>query len=162
MTHSYPTSSAPVQVPSTRTGVQLPRYIRALPHEFGQDDIEFLSKKGVFTLPNDELRTELLRSYARYVHYSLPLLDIENFVALIEENGPNQISLMLFHAVIFAAAAFIDFPLLQAQGYESIKSARKHLFQKAKVGTPRPTIIPRIRETNIASCCTTSDMKPME
>ena len=128
-------SSALISTPlGIWAGVQLPNYIRALPLGFDPDDIEFLNKKGALTLPKDELRDQLLRSYVQHVHPFLPLIDIEDFLAPIEEeSGSSQISLMLFHAVMFAAAAYIDFSLLQAEGHESRKSARKFLFQKAKV-----------------------------
>jgi len=112
----------------------LPNYIRALPPEIGAEDVEFLNKKGALKTPEVGLRNQLLRNYVQYVHPYMPLIDLEDFLQSIECNdSSNQISLMLFHAVMFAASAYIDMPLLNAEGYATRKSIRKIFFQKVKV-----------------------------
>lgn len=114
--------------------VTLPRYIRALPPRIQADDIEYLQKKGALTIPDTGLRNELLRSYAQYVHPYMPLLDLKDFLTPIEKNdGNNVLSLLLFHAVMFAGTAYIDMRFLHAQGFESRKAARKVFFQRARL-----------------------------
>ena len=96
--------------------------------------MEYLQKKGALTLPDTGLRNELLRSYAQYVHPYMPLLDLKDFLAPIEKNdGNNTISLLLFHAVMFAGTAYIDMRFLHAQGFENRKAARKVFFQRARL-----------------------------
>ena len=110
--------------------VTLPRYIRALPPRIQIDDIEYLQKKGALTIPDTGLRNELLRSYAQYVHPYMPLLDLKDFLTPIEKNDGNSVlSLLLFHAVMFAGTAYIDMRFLQAQGFVTRKEARK-VFSK--------------------------------
>ena len=114
--------------------VVLPHYIRALPPRIQADDIEYLQKKGALTIPDTGLRNELLRSYAQYVHPYMPLLDLKDFLTPIEKNdGNNVLSLLLFHAVMFAGTAYIDMRFLQAQGFATRKEARKVFFQRARL-----------------------------
>jgi Fungal specific transcription factor domain len=98
------------------------------------DDIEYLQKKGALTIPDAGLRNELLRSYAQYVHPYMPLLDLKDFLTPVEKNdGSSVVSLLLFHAVMFAGTAYIDMRFLQAQGFETRKAARKVFFQRARL-----------------------------
>lgn len=98
------------------------------------DDVEYLQRKGALTVPDTRLRNELLRSYAQYVHPYMPLLDLKDFLTPIEKNdGSNLVSLLLFHAVMFAGTAYIDMRFLQAQGFETRKAARKVFFQRARL-----------------------------
>jgi hypothetical protein len=96
--------------------------------------MEYLQKKGALTLPDTGLRNELLRSYAQYVHPYMPLLDLKDFLTPIEKNDGNSVlSLLLFHAVMFAGTAYIDMRFLQAQGFATRKEARKVFFQRARL-----------------------------
>jgi hypothetical protein len=98
------------------------------------DDIEYLQKKGALTIPDTGLRNELLRSYVQYVHPYMPLLDLKDFLIPIEKNdGKSILSLLLFHAVMFAGTAYIDMRFLQAQGFATRKEARKVFFQRARL-----------------------------
>ena len=115
-------------------GSGVPRYIRPIPFETPADDLAFLASKGVFRLPEIPLRTELLRQYTAYVHPLLPVLDIREFLQAIEsEDGDTRLSLLLFYAVMSAAASYADIHLLQAEGFIDRKAARKSYFHKAKV-----------------------------
>ena len=100
----------------------------------GADDRIFLARREVFNLPELPLRNELLRKYAEYVHPLLPLLDLADFLKAIDsDDGQVQISLMLVYTVLAAAASFLEDSLLQAAGFLDRNSARKALFQRAKV-----------------------------
>lgn len=112
----------------------LPDYIRGLPQRLMSEDIDYLAAKGALTIPELELRNELLKSYIHYVHAYMPLLDLEEFLHIIARNdGIHRMSLLLFQAVMFAGTAFIDLKHLQAAGFQTRKAARKVFFQRARV-----------------------------
>ncbi|KAK2741578.1 hypothetical protein FQN57_005561 [Myotisia sp. PD_48] len=119
--------------PRPRPRHNLPCYIRPLPAKFQEDDIDYIERKGALTIPGDNLRNELLKSYLQYVHTYMPLLDLDDFLQIILRNEPAQLSLLLFQAVMFAGTAFVDVKHLIAAGYESRKVARKVFFQRARL-----------------------------
>jgi hypothetical protein len=115
----------------------LPDYIRGLPPRLQHEDIDYLAAKGALTLPDVELRNELLKSYIHYVHPYMPLLDLDEFLQTIARNdGIHRMSLLLFQAVMFAGTAFVDMEHLRNAGYPNRKLARKVFFQRARVCTP--------------------------
>ncbi|KMU90354.1 cutinase transcription factor 1 alpha [Coccidioides immitis H538.4] len=112
----------------------LPDYLRPLPLKFQSADIDYLEAKGALTIPDPALRNELLRSYLKWVHTYMPLLELDEFLgAIFRNDGSQQLSLLLFQAVMFAATAFIDIKHLYAAGFESRKAARKAFFQRARL-----------------------------
>ena len=114
--------------------VVLPDYIRGLPARLQKEDIDYLAMKGALTIPDVTLRNELLKSYIHYVHTYMPLLDLEDFLqTIVQCDGINRMSLLLFQAVMFAGTAFIDLKHLHAAGYSSRKAARKAFFQRARL-----------------------------
>lgn len=116
------------------TGVFLPDYIRGLPPRLPRVDVDFLAAKGALTIPDVGLRNELLKSFVHYVHPYMPLLDLEDFLqTMFQNDGVHRLSLLLFQAVMFAGAAFIDLKHLTAAGYTSRKAARKAFFQRARL-----------------------------
>jgi hypothetical protein len=125
----------PNSTPTSQTSEGcLPDFIRPLPARFMSVDIDYLHAKGALTIPDLELRNELLKSYIQYVHPYMPLLDLNDFLRNIARNdGIHRLSLLLFQAVMFAGTAFIDFKHLRAAGFESRKAARKIFFQRARV-----------------------------
>lgn len=80
-------------------------------------------------------RASPLRHYLEFVHPYMPLIDPYDFLQIIDQgNGDNgKISLILFQAVMFAGAAFIDRSWLEAAGYAARREARKSYYQKGKV-----------------------------
>ncbi|WEW59041.1 hypothetical protein PRK78_004509 [Emydomyces testavorans] len=108
--------------------------LRPLPPKFQEADIDYLEAKGALTIPEIELRNELLRSYIQWVHTYMPLLELDDFLRIIFRNdGSQQLSLLLFQAVMFAGTAFIDIKHLYAAGFETRKAARKAFFQRARL-----------------------------
>lgn len=68
------------------------------------------------------------------MHAYMPLLELDEFLNVIFANdGSQKLSLLLFQAVMFAGAAFIDMKHLHAAGFNSRKAARRAFFQKARV-----------------------------
>ena len=133
---TLPLSSAisyfPVQ--SSRPNIVLPQYLRPIPPRITTEDLEFLQRKGAFSIPETGFRNELLRCYVQYVYPFLPIIDLQEFLSTIEKNqSSDTMSLLLFQAVMFAATAYIDMRYLHAQGYMTRKAARKSFFEKVKL-----------------------------
>ncbi|PLB37670.1 transcription factor domain-containing protein [Aspergillus candidus] len=106
-----------------------PRFLKPLPSRIAAEDLEFLRFRGVLSIPESELRNELLRCYVKWVHSFIPVINLQEFLRCVAENDPNgNISLLLFQAVMFVATAFIDLKHLQAAGYSSRKQARNAFY----------------------------------
>ena len=114
---------------------ELPRFIKPLPSKIGPEEVSYLAKKGALTVPNGMLRSEMLRAYIEFVHPYMPLLDLHDFLGVIDRSdGSNgKVSLILFQAVMFAGSAFIDMQYLRSAGYATRKEARKAFFQRTRV-----------------------------
>lgn len=112
----------------------LPPYIKIPDHDIPLEDIQHLDDDGVFTFPDAELRNELLKTFVLNVYPYMPLLDLEEFLqAIAINNGNSTVSLLLFHAVMFSGATFIEPEHLYRAGYSSQKEARREYFRKATV-----------------------------
>lgn len=121
--------------PSRTYNGLLPAYIKPLPPRMTADDIQYLWKKGALSIPDTIFRNALLQAYIEYVHPYMPLIELHDFLRMIEKNdGENgKISLVLFQAVMFAGTAFVDMSLLKSAGFTTRKAARKAFYQKARV-----------------------------
>ena len=77
----------------------------------------------------------MLRAYIEFVHPYMPLLDLHDFLAVIDrpDGSLGRVSLILFQAVMFAGSAFVDMDHLRFAGYATRKEARKDFFQKTRV-----------------------------
>ncbi|GIC86205.1 transcription factor domain-containing protein [Aspergillus udagawae] len=114
--------------------VHLPSYLAGLPHRLHRDDIEYLQRSGALDLPRDMLRNELLKSYLLWVHPHMPILGLHEFLSAVAgDNESHRISLLLFHAVLFAASAFVDVCHIRDEGYPSRSFFRESLYRKLKV-----------------------------
>ena len=113
----------------------LPLFIKPLPAKIGPDEIAYLERKGALTIPQGTLRSEMLRAYIEFVHPYMPLLELHDFLAIIDrpDGSLGKVSLILYQAVMFAGSAFIDMHHLRAAGYATRKEARKDFFQKTRV-----------------------------
>jgi hypothetical protein len=114
---------------------QLPPFLRPLPSKIAPEDVGYLQAKGALTLPTIPLQNALLQAYAEYVHPYMPLMDLHPFLNIVNNrNGFNgQMSLLLYHAVMFSAMAYVDMRLLREAGFSNRKAARKSFFQKTRV-----------------------------
>ncbi|KAL5406128.1 hypothetical protein PMIN04_012140 [Paraphaeosphaeria minitans] len=113
----------------------LPQFIKPLPAKIGPEEISYLEKKQALKVPKGALRSEMLRAYVEFVHPYMPLLDLHDFLTVINKSdGSNgKVSLILFQAVMFAGSAFIDMEYLRTAGYVTRKEARKDFFQKTRI-----------------------------
>ncbi|KAF1984655.1 hypothetical protein K402DRAFT_335789 [Aulographum hederae CBS 113979] len=125
----------PQLVPEQLSVPNVPYFIKPLPPRIGPDEVAYLEKKGALAVPAPVLRNELLRSYVEFVHPYMPLLELYDFLMIVESgNGTlGRISLILFQAVMFAGSAFIDMQHLRNAGYLTRKEARKDFFQKTRL-----------------------------
>ncbi|KDN65070.1 putative fungal specific transcription factor domain-containing protein [Colletotrichum sublineola] len=114
---------------------QLPAFVKPLPAKIAQEDVTYLHAKGALTLPALPLQNALLQAYIEYVHPYMPLLELYDFLAVInaQDGLYGQISLFLYQAVMFAATAFVDMKVLREAGYPTRKAARKAFFQKTRL-----------------------------
>ncbi|KAK0379352.1 fungal specific transcription factor domain-containing protein [Colletotrichum limetticola] len=114
---------------------QLPAFVKPLPAKIAQEDVTYLHAKGALTLPALPLQNALLQSYVEYVHPYMPLLELYDFLAIInaQDGLCGQISLFLYQAVMFSATAFVDMKVLREAGYPTRKAARKAFFQKTRL-----------------------------
>lgn len=105
-----------------------------MPGHIKIEDLTYLSVKGALTLPSAPLQKALTRSYFEYVHPFMPILDIEQFLESVGSNGKGeQVSLLLYQAIMFAGAAYVDVGDLEMGGFSSRKHAREELFHRARV-----------------------------
>jgi len=100
------------------------------------EDIQYLWKKGALTIPDIAFRNALLQAYIEYVYPYMPLIELHDFLRIVDRNDgeTGKISLVLFQAVMFAGTAFVDKAYLTAAGYQTRKAARKAFYQKTRVG----------------------------
>lgn len=140
MMHHSPMSTESVAngfFPQSRVSsvANIPHYIKPLPARIGSDEVAYLEKKGALTVPAVALRNELLKAYIEFVHPYMPLIDLYEFVTIVESgNGVlGRISLILFQSVMFAGCAFVDMQHLHNAGYLTRKEARRDFFQKTRV-----------------------------
>lgn len=115
---------------------QLPTYLKPLPPRMTSVDIDYLFAKGALSLPETSVRNALLTAYIEYVHPYMPLIELHELLAMIEDvtGKSGKVSLLLFQSIMFAGTAFVDMDYLRKAGYTNRKAARKAFFQKARVG----------------------------
>jgi hypothetical protein len=114
---------------------QLPPFVRPLPSKISPEDVRYLHAKGALSIPCISLQNALLRAYIEFVHPYMPLMDLVPFLSTINryDGSEGQISLFLYHAVMFSATAFVDMRHLREAGYATRKAARKGFFLKTRV-----------------------------
>lgn len=117
---------------------QLPAFVRPLPAKIAPEDVQYLAIKGALTLPSIALQKALLHCYIEFVYPYMPLIDLRHFLSIVDRrDGVNgQTSLLLYHSIMFSAAAFVDIKYLREAGFSSRKAARKAFFQKTRVSKP--------------------------
>ncbi|KAI1824738.1 fungal-specific transcription factor domain-containing protein [Xylaria intraflava] len=111
------------------------KFLRPLPPKIAPEDVAYLRAKGALSVPSLPLQKALLHAYVEYVYPYNPLLDLHDFLGIIDANDGSrgQISLFLYQAVMFCATAFVSNKALKEAGYASRKAARKVFFSKARL-----------------------------
>jgi len=131
---SIPARALPRFVSQTSQSVHFPAYVRGARLGYDAEDLKFLAARGALTTPETGLRDELIRAFVLYVHPDMPVLDLQDFFDILDQDhGPNQYSLILFQAVMFAGSAFVDMRLLEEIGFQTRRDARQAFYLKVKV-----------------------------
>jgi hypothetical protein len=93
----------------------LPSYITPCPSHLDEHDLEFLARKDCLTIPDDQLRDELIRIYVFVVYPFMPAVDLVGFLEPITgSSDAGTVSLLLFQAIMFASVTFVDTQLLHS------------------------------------------------
>ncbi|KAI0814379.1 fungal-specific transcription factor domain-containing protein [Xylaria sp. FL0064] len=110
-------------------------FLRPLPSKLAPEDIDYLHAKGALSVPSFSLQKALLSAYTEYVHPYMPLLDLHDFLSIVDaqDGSRGQTSLFLYQAVMFCATAFVSNTALKEAGYASRKAARRAFFYKARL-----------------------------
>ena len=113
----------------------LPDYVQPLSDGLDEDDLTYLLKKGVLSLPKEDFRNVCLCRYVEFVHPVLPLLELNETLTIIgTSNGQNgKISLLLLNVIIYAALPFVESKHIRSAGYASKLAARTVFYKKSKV-----------------------------
>ncbi len=113
----------------------LPAYLKPFPQHLTADEIHILVRKSALFIPENAFRNQLLGTYIEHVHPYMPLIDIHEFLRIIDGNGQSgRMSLMLFQAVMFAGTAFIEVDHLYAAGFANRREAQMKFYQRCRVG----------------------------
>ncbi|KAJ0423050.1 hypothetical protein BJY00DRAFT_310645 [Aspergillus carlsbadensis] len=121
-------------IPLSPTQSPLPNYIRDHPPTICSRGADYLARMGCFSLPYARLRNELVASYLRFMHHRLPLFDLPRLCSAMGRRDRSfQISLLVFQAIMFAGAAFVDMYHLQSEGYRSRSDARKTFYHRVRL-----------------------------
>lgn len=137
-TYSHPARSlSPLYGPPrvTTSMPDLPQFIKPVPSSLGADEIEYLQKKGAFTLPDPALRDECLRCYRLYMHPLFPSVDYPQVWSVVhaEHSTSNgRLSLLLLQAIMFAGAMWVEVGLVRRARFLSRKAFRHSLHQKIR------------------------------
>ncbi|KAK4127794.1 hypothetical protein N657DRAFT_631546 [Parathielavia appendiculata] len=140
VTTGIPASPADLLHPLLRTALEQaasewPAFIKPIPDRILAEDRRYLVQKQVFALPSLRLQNALLAAYVEYVHPYMPLLELLDFLNVVNDRSgtAGKISLFLYHAVMFAATAFVDEGLLKEAGYDSRRDARRAFFTRTRL-----------------------------
>ncbi|RDW61597.1 hypothetical protein BP5796_11489 [Coleophoma crateriformis] len=136
-----PLASAPRSDDPETLLPRLPKIFTPLPAHLDPSDLSYLQLRGALTLPSEEMQTQLLRAYVEFVHGTMPLLDLDEFMTAIKEgcelsksSEPREkISFLLFQAVMFAAVAYVSIRILKEEGFQSRESAQRILFNRVRL-----------------------------
>ncbi|ORY10237.1 hypothetical protein BCR34DRAFT_602218 [Clohesyomyces aquaticus] len=87
----------------------LPPFIAPLPAHMLSEDLDFLLRKGAFSMPGPELRVEILQSYVFSIYPFMPMVDIGLLVhAIMNDHHESKVGLLLSQAVMFAVGSSGD------------------------------------------------------
>lgn len=119
----------------TSESISLPDYIRPVPTSMSRDDVDYLRRKGAFSIPEPQLRDQCLLGYLRNVHPVYPLVDFNTVQSIVggTSNSNEKMSLLLLQALIFAGSTWADVRLVRRSGYLTRKALRQELHQRIRL-----------------------------
>lgn len=124
-------------IPEDAAPEALPPGFKPFPQHWSALDLEYLRRKGAFSIPKAGLRLEIIRCYIENFHPYMPLLDLEDLLQIsnfsISRSSRGQYSFLLFQCVMFAGISFVDEQLVQDSERRSVKATRRIFYQRARV-----------------------------
>ena len=112
----------------------LPVFIAPISGLISGDDMDYLARKGAFTVPQPDLQTEILRAYMCSVQPFQPMLEANHFItAVLDNDAGGNISLLLFQAVMFAGLHSLRSDIVLRLGFRSPKQAREVFFNRVRL-----------------------------
>ncbi|ETS76645.1 hypothetical protein PFICI_12032 [Pestalotiopsis fici W106-1] len=96
------------------------------------EDMSYLQNNGVFDLPPENLRCELLWHYVHYIHPMVPIVDLNNLLLDCAAGGPVKTSPLLLWSMFYVSARTLPLPLVKVAGFRSNKEMQHSLYKKAK------------------------------
>lgn len=118
-----------------RSAILLPGFLKPVSSRLGDEEREYLQKKGALLIPDPPVRDSLCRAFMEFVYPCSPILDVSDFFTKMNRGDASlgRVSLLVFQAVMFAGAAHVPMEDLERAGYRSRREARLHLYNKVRV-----------------------------
>ena len=131
---SQPFYNLPIPQPAT-IPLSLPKYVSPIPNRLELDEINYLHRKGALLVPDATVLSEFLRCFVEFVHHSNPVIELHDFLNVIQSDGSEmgKVSLLVLQAILYGASAFVDIRVLRSMGYKTRKEARQYFYLKVKV-----------------------------
>ncbi|EME41911.1 hypothetical protein DOTSEDRAFT_55601 [Dothistroma septosporum NZE10] len=98
-------------------------------------DHQVLPSRECFELPQPEIVRTMMRSYFRFVHYAIPVVDESEVWALWDDDGVFSLAdfpLVVMRAMIFASAQFLDDEAAQCLGHANKRTARIEFYHRTQ------------------------------
>ena len=112
----------------------LPDFVKQLPLDINQADIHYLRMKGALEIPSPKFLKAILTAYVHFVHPMMPTVDL-SCCARILAGESGSISILTLQAIAFASVPFVDLSDIQNEGFDSRRSCRKSIYNKARVSS---------------------------
>jgi len=151
--NSVPNSNLPLESKiSITTAPALPQIFTPFPKHLHEADLAYLAARGAFILPSEKLQVLLLKSYMSFVHPNFPILELEEFLEVVnvgvtgsksgnkkgieggnEASTKQQVPLLLFQAVMFASMEYVGMKALREAGFKTREAAQRVFFARVRV-----------------------------
>ncbi|KAJ5696011.1 hypothetical protein N7536_006423 [Penicillium majusculum] len=118
-------------VPYTEYAFVESQQLMSLPSE----DVALLTSKGCLSLPTSNEFDEFIHEYFKNIHPSVPVLNEAEFWRIYRNDrstGP-KISLFVLQSLLLASCPFVSLETLRQCGFDDMRDAQKHLYNKANL-----------------------------
>ncbi|KAF6826126.1 cutinase transcription factor 1 beta [Colletotrichum plurivorum] len=111
-----------------------PRFIKSL-NTTNEACFRFLLAEGAIALPSLPLQQALVKSYIEYAYPRMPVLDLEKLCGILDLEGEtnDQISLLLYHTILWAGSSHVRTCDLLDTGYANKRTLRDTLYRRVEL-----------------------------
>ncbi|OKL62038.1 hypothetical protein UA08_02938 [Talaromyces atroroseus] len=95
------------------------------------EDREYLQKKGVYKIPENEVCNSLLRAYFTHVHPIIPVIEPDVILNHHTAGRLREFNLLLLWCIFFVGANFISPEIYELEGYGSRKEMKAAMYSRA-------------------------------